>query len=128
MKTLTSDVRFAARMLRKSPAFALVAIVSLALVVGANTAIFGLIDGVMLRMLPVSHPEQLMFVNTNAVQSGSIRISHSITVGTLKAMQERGKSVEGLCSSQQSVKLSVGVDGQAELSAGQFVSGNYFSL
>jgi predicted permease len=128
MKTLTSDLRFAARMLWKTPGFALVAIVSLALGVGANTAIFSLIDGVMLRMLPVSHPEQLMFVNTNAVQMGSVRISRVMTVGILEQMQERAKTVAGLCSSQQAVKLSVDVDGQAELASGQFVSGNYFSM
>ncbi len=128
MKTLMSDLRFAARMLWKTPGFALVAIVSLALGVGANTAIFSLIDGVMLRMLPVSHPEQLMFVNTNAVQMGSVRISRVMTVGILEQMQERAKTVAGLCSSQQAVKLSVDVDGQAELASGQFVSGNYFSM
>ncbi len=74
MKTLASDLKFATRTLAKSPGFTLVAILSLALGIGANTAIFSLIDAVMLRMLPVSHPEQLVSVNTNAVKTGSVQM------------------------------------------------------
>ena len=58
------DLRYALRALRSSPGFAAVAILSLALGIGANTAIFSLIDSVMLRTLPVSHPEQLLQVRT----------------------------------------------------------------
>ena len=58
--SLVDDVRYAARTLRNAPAFALVAILSLALGIGANTAIFSLINAVMLRSLPVNHPEQLV--------------------------------------------------------------------
>ena len=57
------DIRFSARILRNSPAFSLTAIFTLALGIGANTAIFSLIDAVMLKTLPVSHPEQLLQVN-----------------------------------------------------------------
>jgi predicted permease len=128
MKTLTADVRFAARMLWRSPGFALVAIVSLALGVGANTAIFSLIDGLMLHMLPVSHPEQLMEVNTNAVKTGSVEISRTITLGAMKAMQDRATTVREFCSGYQPVKVSVATDGQAELASATFVSGNYFSM
>src|ERR1700684_4475951 len=56
------DVRYALRALRSSPGFAAVAILSLALGIGANTAIFSLIDSVILKTLPVSHPEQLLQV------------------------------------------------------------------
>ena len=58
------DLRYALRALRSRPGFAAVAILSLALGIGANTAIFSLIDSVMLRTLPVSHPEQLLQVRT----------------------------------------------------------------
>jgi predicted permease len=128
MNNLISDLRLAARVLLKSPGFTAVAIVSLALGIGANTAIFSLIDSVLLRMLPVSHPEQLLFVSTNAVQAGGIRISQSITNAALKQMQERAKTVAGLASDHIGKKLSVGVNGQAELTSGHFVSGNYTSL
>ncbi len=62
LSTITNDLRYAARALRTYPAFAAVAILSLALGIGANTAIFSLIDAVMLRSLPVSHPEELLQV------------------------------------------------------------------
>src|SRR4029077_12895865 len=54
------DVRYGVRVLRKSPGFALVAIASLALAIGANTAIFSLLNGLALRDLPVPHAEQLV--------------------------------------------------------------------
>ena len=63
---LTQDLRYALRSLRSSPAFTAVAILSLALGIGANTAIFSLIDSVMLKTLPVPHPEQLLQVRTPA--------------------------------------------------------------
>ena len=59
MNALFQDVRFALRQLRKSPGFALTVIVTLALGIGANTAIFTLVQGIMLRSLPVSDPSRL---------------------------------------------------------------------
>ncbi|MGA3188815.1 MAG: ABC transporter permease [Bryobacteraceae bacterium] len=128
MKTVIPDLQFAARMLLKSPGFAAAAILSLALGIGANTAIFSLIDAVLLRMLPVSHAEQLMFVNTNAVQAGSVRVSLTISNAALRQMQQRAKTIAGVASDSRQEKLNVGVNGQAELAAGNFVSGNYFSV
>jgi predicted permease len=62
LDAIVQDVRYAIRALRSSPGFAAVAILSLALGIGANTAIFSLIDSLFLRSLPVSHPEQLLQV------------------------------------------------------------------
>ena len=68
LASLRSDLYFALRQLRKSPGFALTAIFTLALGIGTTTAIYSLIDGVLLKPLPLPHPEQLVAIRT--VESG----------------------------------------------------------
>ncbi|HLK18938.1 MAG TPA: hypothetical protein VKT81_08275, partial [Bryobacteraceae bacterium] len=62
MSTLGQDVRYAIRTFKKSPFFFAVAVLSLALGIGANTAIFTLVDQLLLRLLPVKDPEQLVML------------------------------------------------------------------
>ena len=70
LEHLLQDLRYGARMLRHNPGFTAVVVLSLALGIGANTAIFSLIDAVLLRMLPVQRPEQLVFVENVGARAG----------------------------------------------------------
>src|SRR6266498_5199444 len=72
LQQLSKDIVYAVRMLRQNPGFALVAILSLALGIGVNTAIFSLINAVLLRSLPIPHPESLYLLSDPAVQGVSI--------------------------------------------------------
>jgi putative ABC transport system permease protein len=85
LETLLQDLRYGARMLRRNPGFTLVAVLSLALGIGANTAIFQLVDSVRMRTLPVSHPQQLTELRLadtkglrGSVQSGYPVLTNSI--------------------------------------------------
>src|SRR5438045_3103546 len=77
MKTLWQDLRFGARLLRLNPSFACVAVLSLALGIGANTSIFQLLDAVRLRTLPVKDPQQLAVVRTEGRHWRSGRVTNA---------------------------------------------------
>jgi ABC-type antimicrobial peptide transport system permease subunit len=87
MGSILSDLRFGLRLLAKTPAFTVVAILSLALGIGANTTVFSLMDAVMLRSLPVQNPEQIVEVAT-VVNGGDPRIEPALTVYDARTLQE----------------------------------------
>ncbi len=127
MNPSTSDVRLAIRSLGRSPLFATVAILSLALGIGANTAIFTLIDQIVLRKLPVAAPEQLVMLfqqgNHNGSNMGTRMHSYPIYQDFQKKAEPLG---EVLC--RRLVPASVSVDNQTERLEAELVSGNFFSM
>ena len=127
MTTTLSDLRLALRSLRRSPLFATVAILSLALGIGANTAIFTLIDQILLRKLPVAAPEELVMLYQEGSNMGSNMGSRMHSYPLYQELQARAEPLaDVLC--RRLIAASVSVDNQTERVEAEMVSGNYFSL
>jgi putative ABC transport system permease protein len=126
LESLVADVRYAMRSLRGSPGFALVAILSLGLAIGANTAIFSLIDAVMLRSLPVSRPEELVRVTTPARSGGLGEGSDNFTNPLWEALRD-GQDVFAGAFATADERFDLAGGGQSRPVAGAWVSGGYFS-
>ena len=127
MGPLLQDLRFALRTIRRAPLFAAIAILSLALGIGANTAIFSLMDQIMLRMLPVKDPDQLvmLFQRGNTMGSNMGDRMHSYPV--YRDFQQKAEPfAEVLC--RRLVSTSLAVEGQTERVETEMVSGNFFSM
>jgi predicted permease len=127
MTSLFSDFRFAVRTIRRSPLFATVAIVSLALGIGANTAIFTIMDQLMLRQLPVRDPEQLVMLHQKGAHNGSNMGSRMHSYPIYQDFQKKGAPFsEVLC--RRIMPASVSLGNQTERVQVELVSGNYFSM
>ncbi len=127
MSTAWADLKYALRGLRRSPLFASVAILSLALGIGANTAIFTLIDQMLLRKLPVSHPEQLVMIYQNADNNGSNMGSRMNSYPLYQDLQQKAEPLsEVICRRLFAASVSVG--DRTERVAAEMVSGNYFTM
>jgi predicted permease len=127
MTTTLSDLRYAIRGLRRSPLFSIVAILSLALGIGANTAIFTLIDQILLRKLPVSHPEQLVMLYQEGTNMGSNMGSRMHSYPLYQDLQQKAEPLaEVIC--RRLFDASVAVDNQTERVLAEMVSGNYFTM
>src|SRR6266568_1096048 len=144
IETFIQDVRYGARQLRRSPGFTVVAVLTLALGIGANTAIFSLIDAVMMKVLPVRQPEQLVLLNwvskgqpylIQGYDGDSYTDKTGRSTGTsfsypifeaIRARNNRFSDVLGFADADQPMNLNAA--GLSDLAKGEYVSGNYFSM
>ena len=128
LDTVSRDLRFSLRGLRKRPGFTIVVVLSLALGIGANTAIFSLVDGIIFRPLPVPNPGGLVTIDIAASRLTSFGDSSYLDWVDLSA---RSKSFQALSTREgMSAGLNpAGVvqDGKSQVVWGQLVSGNFFS-
>jgi ABC-type antimicrobial peptide transport system permease subunit len=119
LDALSQDLRYAIRALRSGPGFATVAILSLALGIGANTAIFSLVNAVILKYLPVDHPEQLVQV-VDAGKAGEY------TNPIWEQLRDRQDVFRGVFA-YSSERFNLAKGGEARYANGNEVSGDYFA-
>jgi predicted permease len=123
----THDLRLALRGLGRSPLFAAVAILSLALGIGANTAIFTLIDQILLRQLPVRDPDNLVMLYQQGPHPGNNMGLRQQSYPIYREYQKRAEPLSEVLA-RRLVQTSVSVDNQTERLDAELVSGNYFSV
>jgi predicted permease len=140
---LGGDLRYAARILRNNPAFSLAAILTLSLGIAANAAVFGLINEVFFRKLPVGHPDALVQFDWLRAQNSMI-VSYSgegrrdpesglaamtsFAFGTFERIRDKNRTLsEVFAFDPMSAPVNVVADNDAQIAKGQLVSGNYFS-
>jgi predicted permease len=139
--TFVQDVRFGARLLRRSPVFTIVAVLSLAIGIGATTAVFSLADATIFRKLPVESPDDLVSfqwrsgprnpapsLSGNSWGDATTNISTSFSFPTYEAFRNEGARVArvfGFARLTSDVNLTIGLD--SEVATAQIVSGNYYS-
>jgi len=131
MTNLLEDLRYALRGLWKSPLFTLIALASLAIGIGANTAVFSLMDQALLRSLPVKHPEQLVLFSAPGPRNGSINSNYSDEVAFSYPMYRDfrdGNQVFSGVLARFPISFSMSWRDQTERIHGDLVSGNYFDV
>src|SRR5262249_24766579 len=135
------DLRFGVRMLLKHKGFTIVAALTLALGIGANTALFSVVDAVMLKTLPVHDPEQLVvfrwlgsarwykgFMGSNDKDSATgLESNSSMSYAAFERFRDQNQTMASVFAFASLGLLNLNVDGQAEMASGQVVSGNYFA-
>ena len=125
MQMLLLNLRYAFRQVRKSPAFAAIAVMTVALGIGSNAAIFNFVDALYLKPLPVSHPERLLRIYAKG-PSGHYGAGFSYP--EFEQLRDHNSSFSGLAVETQVAQLHLVSGGDSEEVRGEFVSGNYFSL
>ncbi|HMC26396.1 MAG TPA: ABC transporter permease, partial [Verrucomicrobiae bacterium] len=121
-----NDLKFAFRQLLKNPGFTAVAVLTLALGIGANTAIFSLINAAMLKALPVKNPESIVLLGSRGKEDNKTDFGFYYPV--FRKLREQNQFFDDVAAFA-SVPLNVRIDGQPEpMVPGQLISGSYLSL
>jgi putative ABC transport system permease protein len=133
MNSILQDLRFTLRQLRRSPGFALTAILTLSLGIGANTAIFSLLDQALLRSLPVQNPQQLVILEGTGKAWEGHTDSHGgdeeayFSYPMYKDLRDHNQAFEGLIATT-SASVGFARAGESQVVSAELVSGNYFTL
>ena len=128
LRDFVYDLRFSARSFLRSPSFTAIAVLSLALGIGATTAIYSLVDQVVLHRLPVDHPERLVLIDWNGDQVAETFGSFNLmSYPICRDLQQQKQFFDGvLCRAATTINLSAG--GDPKPAAAELVSGTYFSV
>ena len=132
MDSFFQDVRYALRQLTNSPAFTVTAVLTLALGIGANTAIYSLLDQVMLRSLPVQDPDRLVMLKHTGSDRGRVNVyggdmGDYYSYPMYRDLRDQNSVFSGLLATDQ-VQVGIQWHNQPELVNGELVSGNYFDV
>src|SRR3954449_9535551 len=132
MMTLLQDVHYALRQLRKSPGFTVTVVLTLALGIGANSAIFTLFDQALLRMLPVEKPKELVRFHWSGTFRGSMSSfggdsGNYFSYPMYKDLRDKNQVFQGILAADRT-SLGISWHNQAESKDAEVVSGNYFQL
>jgi predicted permease len=124
VETMGQDIRYALRLFRRSPGFTTVVVLTLALGIGANTAIFSLINAALLKMLPVRDPERLVQFNTAIPGMG---VDNVFPYPAFRHFVEESDAFSGVFAFAPIRNMNLEVDGQGGTANGQVITGEYFS-